>query len=204
MKYYLIAGETSGDLHGANLIKALKEVDNEAEFRFLGGDAMEKEGGGKAVIHSSAMSFMGFIEVLANIFTIIGNLKKVKKDLLANRPDAIILIDFPGFNLKIADFAKKNNIKTFYYISPKVWAWNQKRVLKIKRIVDHLFCILPFEVEFYKEWGMKVDYVGNPLLDAIGRYSPNADFRKQAHLSEKPIVALLPGRRRWKKTKLLP
>jgi lipid-A-disaccharide synthase len=204
MKYYLIAGETSGDLHGANLIRALKEVDHEADFRFLGGDAMEKESGGKAVIHSSAMSFMGFIEVLANIFTILGNLKKVKKDLLANRPDAIILIDFPGFNLKIADFAKKNNIKTFYYISPKVWAWNQKRVLKIKRIVDHLFCILPFEVEFYKEWGMKVDYVGNPLLDAIGRYSPNADFRKQAHFNEKPIVALLPGSRRMEITKLLP
>lgn len=204
MKYYLIAGETSGDLHGANLIRALKSVDTQAHFRFLGGDAMEKESREKAVIHSSAMSFMGFIEVLANLFTILGNLKKVKKDLLANRPDAIILIDFPGFNLKIADFAKKNNIKTFYYISPKVWAWNQKRVLKIKRIVDHLFCILPFEVEFYREWGMEVDYVGNPLLDAIGRYSANPDFRNQAQLNEKPIVALLPGSRKMEITKLLP
>lgn len=204
MKYYLIAGETSGDLHGANLIRALKSVDPQAHFRFLGGDAMEKESGEKAVIHSSAMSFMGFIEVLANLFTILGNLKKVKKDLLANRPDAIILIDFPGFNLKIADFAKKNNIKTFYYISPKVWAWNQKRVLKIKRIVDHLFCILPFEVDFYKEWGMEVDYVGNPLLDAIGRYSPNPDFRNHAQLNEKPIIALLPGSRKMEITKLLP
>lgn len=204
MKYYLIAGETSGDLHGANLIRALKSVDTQAHFRFLGGDAMENESGEKAVIHSSAMSFMGFIEVLANLFTILGNLKKVKKDLLANRPDAIILIDFPGFNLKIADFAKKNNIKTFYYISPKVWAWNQKRVLKIKRIVDHLFCILPFEVEFYKEWGMEVDYVGNPLLDAISRYSLNPDFRDQAQLNEKPIIALLPGSRKMEITKLLP
>lgn len=204
MKYYLIAGETSGDLHGANLIRALKSVDTQAHFRFLGGGAMEKESREKAVIHSSAMSFMGFIEVLANLFTILGNLKKVKKDLLANRPDAIILIDFPGFNLKIADFAKKNNIKTFYYISPKVWAWNQKRVLKIKRIVDHLFCILPFEVEFYREWGMEVDYVGNPLLDAIGRYSANPDFRNQAQLNEKPIVALLPGSRKMEITKLLP
>ncbi|TCK85815.1 lipid-A-disaccharide synthase [Albibacterium bauzanense] len=204
MKYYLIAGETSGDLHGANLIRALKSVDPQAHFRFIGGDAMERESGEKAVIHSSAMSFMGFIEVLANLFTILGNLKKVKKDLLANRPDAIILIDFPGFNLKIADFAKKNNIKTFYYISPKVWAWNQKRVLKIKHIVDHLFCILPFEVDFYKEWGMEVDYVGNPLLDAIGRYSLNPDFRNQAQLNEKPIIALLPGSRKMEITKLLP
>ena len=204
MKYYIIAGETSGDLHGANLIRALKKEDPQAHFRFLGGDSMEKEDGKKAVIHSSAMSFMGFIEVLANLFTILGNLKTVKKDLLANRPDAIILIDFPGFNLKVADFAKKNNIKTFYYISPKVWAWNQKRVLKIKRIVDHLFCILPFEVEFYKKWGMDVDYVGNPLLDAIGRYSLNPEFRNQAQLNTKPIIALLPGSRKMEITKLLP
>src|SRR5690554_1237157 len=204
MKYYLIAGETSGDLHGANLIRALKSEDPQAHFRFLGGDAMEKESGEKAVIHSSAMSFKGFIEVLANLFTILGNLSKVKKDLLANRPDALILIDFPGFNLKIAEFAKKNNIETFYYISPKVWAWNQKRVLKIKRIVDHLFCILPFEVEFYKEWGMDVDYVRNPLLDAIGRYSTNPEFRNDAQLNEKPIVALLPGSRKMEITKLLP
>src|SRR5690606_3096267 len=120
MKYYLIAGETSGDLHGANLIRALKQEDPDASFRFLGGDAMEKESSEQAIIHSSAMSFMGFVEVAANLFTILGNMKKVKKDLLANKPDALILIDFPGFNLKIADFAKKNNIKTFYYISPKV------------------------------------------------------------------------------------
>lgn len=204
MRYYLIAGETSGDLHGANLIRALKKIDSQAHFRFLGGDAMEKESAEKAVIHSSAMSFMGFIEVLANLFIILGNLKKVKKDILANRPDAIILIDFPGFNLKIADFAKKNNIKTFYYISPKVWAWNQKRVLKIKRIVDHLFCILPFEVDFYEEWGMEVDYVGNPLLDAIDRYSPNPNFIDEAQLNEKPIIALLPGSRKMEITKLLP
>jgi len=204
MKYYLIAGETSGDLHGANLIRALKNADAQAHFRFLGGDAMEKEAGVSPVIHSSALSFMGFIEVLANLFTILGNLKKVKKDLLVNRPDALILIDFPGFNLKLAGFAKKNNIKTFYYISPKVWAWNQKRVLKIKRNVNHLFCILPFEVEFYKEWGMEVDYVGNPLLDAIARYSSDPDFRKNVQLGEKPIVALLPGSRKMEIMKLLP
>src|SRR5690606_26100144 len=110
-----------------------------------------------------------FIEVLANISTVLKNLKKVKADLLENRPDALILIDFPGFNLKIAEFAKTQGIKVFYYISPKVWAWNQKRVLKIKKVVDHLFCILPFEVDFYKKWGMEVDYVGNPLLDALSK-----------------------------------
>lgn len=204
MKYYLIAGETSGDLHGANLIRALKNEDPDASFRFLGGDAMEKEGDGKAVIHSSDMSFMGFVEVAANLFTILGNMKRVKKDLFAYKPDALILIDFPGFNLKIADFAKKNNIKTFYYISPKVWAWNQKRVLKIKKVVDHMFCILPFEVDFYKEWGMKIDYVGNPLLDAIGHYSFDEEFRNHNQLSDKPIVALLPGSREMEITKLLP
>jgi len=204
MKYYLIAGETSGDLHGANLIRALKTEDNQASFRFLGGDAMEEASGGQAVIHSSEMSFMGFVEVLANIFTVLGNIKKVKKDLLLNKPDALILIDFPGFNLKIAEFAKKNNIKVFYYISPKVWAWNQKRVLKIKRVVDHLFCILPFEVDFYKEWGMKIDYVGNPLLDAIGRYAPDTDFRIHNNLTQKPIIALLPGSRKMEISKLLP
>lgn len=204
MKYYLIAGETSGDLHGANLIRALKQEDLDASFRFLGGDAMEKESAEQAVIHSSAMSFMGFVEVAANLFTILGNMKRVKEDLLKNRPDALILIDFPGFNLKIADFAKKNNIKTFYYISPKVWAWNQKRVLKIKKVVDHMFCILPFEVDFYRHWGMKIDYVGNPLLDAISRYSLNPDFRIQNNLSEKPIIALLPGSRKMEILKLLP
>src|SRR5690606_14926432 len=192
------------DLHGANLIKALQQGDATATFRFLGGDAMEAASGEKAVIHSSAMSFMGFIEVLANLFTILGNIKKVKKDLLANRPDALILIDFPGFNLKIAEFAKKNNIKTFYYISPKVWAWNQKRVLKIKRVVDHMFCILPFEVDFYKKWGMKIDYVGNPLLDAINRYIPDPDFKTANQLAAQPIVALLPGSRKMEISKLLP
>jgi len=204
MKYYLIAGETSGDLHGANLIQAIKKEDDDASFRFLGGDAMEKESSKQAVIHSSAMSFMGFVEVAANLFTILGNMKHVKKDILANRPDALILIDFPGFNLKIADFAKKNNIKTFYYISPKVWAWNQKRVLKIKKVVDHMFCILPFEVDFYKEWGMKIDYVGNPLLDAVSRYPLNTNFRIHNNLNEKPIIALLPGSRKMEIKKLLP
>src|SRR5690606_19397058 len=138
MKYYLIAGETSGDLHGANLIRALKEEDPAAEFRFVGGEAMEKESREKAFIHSSTLSFMGFIEVIANLVTILSIMKKVRRDMTAYAPDALVLIDYPGFNLKMAAFAKKQGIKTFYYISPKVWAWNQKRVLKIKRVVDHM------------------------------------------------------------------
>lgn len=203
MNYYLIAGETSGDLHGANLVRALKKEDSQASFRFVGGNAMETEVDKKAVIHTSAMAFMGFIEVLANVFTILKNMKKVKKDLLTHRPDALILIDFPGFNMKMAAFAKKHGIKVFYYISPKVWAWNQKRVLKIKKVVDHMFCILPFEVEFYERWGMKIDYVGNPLLDAISRFQPEEDFKKKHGLSSKPIVALLPGSRKMEISKHL-
>lgn len=204
MNYYIIAGETSGDLHGANLINALKQEDAEASFRIVGGDAMQKAASQKAVLHSSEMAFMGFIEVLANIFTVLKNLKKVKQDLVQNRPDALILIDFPGFNMKVAQFAKKNKIKVFYYISPKVWAWNQKRVLKIRATVDHLFCILPFEVDFYKKWGMEVDYVGNPLLDALASKELNPDFKNRIGFNDKPFVALLPGSRAMEISKLLP
>lgn len=203
MKYYLIAGEASGDLHGANLMKALKTEDTAAEFRYFGGDKMQAEGGA-LVKHYADMAFMGFTEVLLNLRTIFRNLKTCKADLLAYQPDVLILIDFPGFNLKIAEFAKQHGIKVCYYISPKVWAWNQKRVLKIKRIVDHMFCILPFEVDFYKEWGMEVDYVGNPLLDEISLFKPNDEFRAQNQLTEKPIVALLPGSRKQEIERLLP
>jgi len=203
MKYYLIAGEASGDLHGANLMKSLKEQDGQAEFRFFGGDLMQAQGGA-IVKHIADMAFMGFIEVVANLNTIAKNLKFCKADIIAWQPDALILIDFPGFNLKIAEFAKKNQLLVCYYISPKVWAWNQKRVLKIKRIVDHLFCILPFEVDFYKKWGMKVDYVGNPLLDATSAFKANESFAKDNHLSSKKIIALLPGSRRQEISRLLP
>lgn len=204
MKYYLIAGETSGDLHGANLIKALKIEDPDATFQIVGGNLMQAEAGKKALIHTSEMAFMGFIEVLKNLPKISRNLKLVKNDLLKEKPDTVILIDFPGFNLKIADFAKKNGIKTCYYISPKVWAWNQGRVKKIKRIVDHMFCILPFEVDFYKKWRMPVDYVGNPLLDATSAYQFNPKFREQHGFSEKPLIALLPGSREMEIANLLP
>jgi lipid-A-disaccharide synthase len=203
MKYYLIAGEASGDLHGANLMKALKERDQQAEFRFFGGDKMLAEGG-TLVKHISDMAFMGFIEVVANLNTILKNLKFCKEDLIVWQPDVLVLIDFPGFNLKIAEFAKKNNLLVCFYISPKVWAWNQKRVLKIKRVVDHLFCILPFEVDFYKKWDMEVDYVGNPLLDAVADFKPEVDFLKNNQLSAKKIIALLPGSRKQEISRLLP
>src|SRR5258708_5068931 len=192
MKYYLIAGEASGDLHGANLMKALKKRDSKADFRYFGGDLMKAQGGA-IVKHIADMAFMGFIEVVTNLTTILKNLKFCKADIAAWQPDVLILIDFPGFNLKIAEFAKKNGPLVCYYISPKVWAWNQKRVLRIKRVVDHLFCILPFEVDFYKNWGMQVDYVGNPLLDAVAAFKPNEDFLKNHQLAGRKIIPLLPA-----------
>ena len=203
MKYYLVAGEASGDLHGANLMRALKENDAHAAFRFFGGDKMKSEGG-ELVKHYADMAFMGFAEVVLNLRTILRNMKTCKQDILAHQPDVLILIDFPGFNLKIAEFAKENGIRVYYYISPKVWAWNQKRVLKIKKVVDKLFCILPFEVAFYKSWGMEVDYVGNPLLDEISRFIPNALFLTENNLQDQPVIAFLPGSRVQEIERLLP
>jgi lipid-A-disaccharide synthase len=203
MKYYLVAGEASGDLHGANLMKALKGRDAHAEFRFFGGDLMLAEGG-TVVKHYADMAFMGFLEVAMNIRTILQNLTFCKNDIKYWQPDVLILIDFPGFNLKIAEFAKASGILVCYYISPKVWAWNQKRVLKIKKVVDHLFCILPFEVEFYKSWDMEVDYVGNPLLDAVSAFKPDPGFITANQLSGKKIIALLPGSRKQEISRLLP
>ena len=149
MKYYLVAGEASGDLHGANLMKALKDKDPQAEFRFFGGDLMQAQGG-TLVQHYATMAYMGFVEVAMNLRTILKNMKTCKQDIAAWQPDVVILIDFPGFNLKIAEFAKAKQLLVCFYISPKVWAWNQKRVFKIKKVVDHLFCILHFEVNFFK------------------------------------------------------
>ena len=203
MKYYLVAGEASGDLHGANLMKELKKLDSQAEFRFFGGDLMQAEGG-TLVKHYADMAFMGFFEVIANLHAILKNLAFCKLDIANYHPDVLILVDFPGFNLKIATFAKENNLPVNYYISPKVWAWNQKRVLKIKKVVDHLFCILPFEVEFYKEWGMEVDYVGNPLLDSVSAFKHDTDFLQKHRLAGKKIIALLPGSRKQEINYLLP
>ena len=196
MKYYLIAGERSGDLHGANLIKGIKENDPEAKFRGWGGDMMRTEGM-DLVTHYKDTAFMGFLEVARNLHKIAGFLKKCKGDIVAYQPDVIILIDYPGFNLRVAEFAKRQGLKVFYYISPKVWAWNQKRALKIKKNVDRMFVIFPFEIDFYKRYNYDVDYVGNPLMDAIAAFKPDPDFRRKNNLAEdKPIIALLPGSRK--------
>lgn len=203
MKYYIIAGEASGDLHGSNLMKALKIKDHEAEFRYFGGDLMMAVSPG-LTMHYSEMAFMGFVEVIANLNSIFKNIKTAKQDILSFQPDVVILIDFPGFNMKIANFAKNQGFKVFYYISPKVWAWNQKRVLKIKKFVDRMFCILPFEVVFYKSWGMDVDYVGNPILDAIASNLRDDLFKITHNLDVRPIVALLPGSRKQELERVLP
>jgi lipid-A-disaccharide synthase len=203
MKYYLVAGEASGDLHGANLMKALKEKDSEAEFRFFGGDLMLAQGG-TLVQHYATMAYMGFVEVFMNLRAILKNMKTCKQDIATWQPDVLVLIDFPGFNLKIAEFAKTQGLMVCYYISPKVWAWNQKRVFKIKKVVDHLFCILPFEVDFFDRFDMKVDYVGNPLLDAVAAYEPDPNFLSTNNLQEKIIIALLPGSRKQEISRLLP
>ncbi|TNE55712.1 MAG: lipid-A-disaccharide synthase [Bacteroidetes bacterium] len=205
-KIYLIAGEASGDLHGSNLIKALLEEDASLEFRFWGGDLMSKYAG-PPVKHIKELAFMGFIEVLKNIRTILSNIRFCKEDILKYKPDALVLIDYPGFNLRIAEWAKKEGIKVYYYISPQVWAWKQSRVHKIKRSVDHLFTILPFESDFYKRFDFDVEYVGHPLLDAVDQFrqkdSDEASFRKTHELSEKPLVAILPGSRKQEiRTKL--
>ncbi len=193
MNYYLIAGEASGDLHGANLMKNIKVLDPKANFRFWGGDLMQAEGG-TLVNHYRERAFMGITEVLKNLGKILGFIKQCKQDILANKPDALILIDYPGFNLKIAKFATQHKIPVHYYISPKVWAWNTRRVYKIRRDVKYMYTILPFETLFYKRFGMNVDYIGNPICDAIHQYDFSPNF-KMAHSINKPIIALLPGSR---------
>src|SRR3972149_2961431 len=166
MKFYIIAGEASGDLHASNLMREIKKLDSASSFRFWGGDLM-KEQGGELVKHYSELAFMGFTEVIMNLRTILKNIELCKHDILNYKPDVLILVDYPGFNLRIAEFAKKNGIKVFYYISPQVWAWKQSRVQHIKKYVDRMFVILPFEKEFYKKFDYEVDFVGHPLLDAL-------------------------------------
>ncbi|MFT5168339.1 MAG: lipid-A-disaccharide synthase [Saprospiraceae bacterium] len=202
MTYYIIAGEASGDLHASNLMKALKQEDKAANFRIWGGDLMEAAGG-TLVKHYRDLAFMGFIEVLQNIRTIFKNISFCKRDILAFRPDVLILVDYPGFNLRIAKWAKKQGIKVFYYISPQIWAWNSKRVHQIKRDIDRMFVILPFEKAFYKKYAMDVDFVGHPLLDVIHKRSLDADFKAKQGLSEKPIIAILPGSRKQEISKML-
>lgn len=203
MNYYLIAGERSGDLHGANLIRAIRQYDPEAQCRAYGGEQME-QAGAVLVRHYREMAFMGFLEVVKNLGTIRRIMRECQADLLAHRPDVLILIDYAGFNLRMARFAKQHGIRVFYYISPKVWAWNQRRALKIKANVDQLFTILPFETEFFARYDYAVHYVGNPLLDALAAFSPNPAFRSKLQLDDRPVVALLPGSRRQEITSILP
>ncbi len=207
MKYYIIAGEASGDLHASNLMKELKKHDVAPQFRCWGGDLMKKEGA-ELVKHYRDLAFMGFTEVVMNLRTILQNISFCKDDILKNRPDVLILVDYPGFNLRIAEFAKKNNIKVFYYISPQVWAWKQSRVEKIKRFVDRMFVILPFEKEFYKKFDYEVDFVGHPLLDAIEQQRNNSGEKKEwlnkNNFGVKPIIALLPGSRKQEIATMLP
>ena len=207
MKYYLIAGEASGDLHGSNLMKEIRIHDPEAEFRFFGGDLM-KEVGGNLVRHYRDMAFMGLFDVVFNLRTINRNLKKCKSDLLAFHPDVLILIDYPGFNFRIAEFAHASHIRVFYYISPKIWAWKEWRIKKIKAWVDEMFTIFPFETEFFSRHNYRVHFVGNPLLDSIEEkrksFRSREEFMKANHLNDKPIVALLPGSRKQEIRILLP
>ena len=180
MKYYIIAGEASGDLHAANLMKELKKLDREAQFRCWGGDNMQQQGA-ILVKHYHELAFMGFTEVVMNLRTILRNIDFCKKDILTYQPDVLILVDYPGFNLRIAEFAKAKGLKVFYYISPQVWAWKESRVQKIKRFVDRMFVILPFEKEFYKKHDYEVDFVGHPLLDAIeSEKEQHADGKQMA------------------------
>jgi lipid-A-disaccharide synthase len=204
MKFYCIAGERSGDLHGGNLIKALKKHQPELNSRGFGGDFM-REAGMEVVVHYREMAFMGFAEVLANLRTISKKLTQCQQDILQYKPDVIVLIDYAGFNMRIAKFARKHGIKVFWYISPKVWAWNQSRALKLKANVDRMFVILPFEKEFFKKYDWDVDYVGNPVLDAVKAHHGDEKFLSKNNLeSNIPLVALLPGSRKQELQRMIP
>jgi lipid-A-disaccharide synthase len=207
MKYYLIAGEASGDLHGSNLMRELKLANPEAQFRYFGGDLMQNEGG-TLVKHYREMAFMGIVNVVLNLKTIGRNMKICQKDLLEFQPDVVILIDYPGFNLRFAGFAKRHGFRVFYYISPKVWAWKEYRIKRIKAFVDELFTILPFETDYFKKHDIKVNYVGNPLMDSVAAFRKNAlskeEFTDQNNLDDRPIVALLSGSRKQEIKNTLP
>ncbi|MBF9239692.1 lipid-A-disaccharide synthase [Hymenobacter sp. BT683] len=196
MKYYLIAGERSGDFHAANLMRELQGEDADAQFRFWGGDQMQAVGG-ELVRHYQDLAIMGFVEAATSVLKFRGYLKQCQADLLAYKPDVLILVDYAGFNLRMAKVAKDHGIKVFYYISPKIWAWNQGRVEKVKARVDKMFVILPFEAEFYNKFGYGVDYTGNPTADAVAEFQPSPDFFERNRLDPaRPIIAVLPGSRK--------
>lgn len=209
MRYFLIAGEASGDLHGSNLVRELKLQDPQAQFRFFGGDLMAAQAGVPPVKHYSEMAFMGFVRVLMNLRKIGRNMEQCKTEIIDFKPDVVILIDFAGFNLRIAEFAKSLGLKTVFYISPKIWAWKQNRIKKIKKYIDKMLTILPFETEFYARFDYPVEYVGNPILDAIeefrsGDHQTEADFRNANNLTDRPIIGLLAGSRKQEVDFMLP
>jgi len=207
MKYYVIAGEASGDLHASNLIEGIKKYDHNAVFRGFGGNLMISKNV-QIVKHISELAFMGITEVIANIITIRNNFNFCKKDIISYSPDVLILVDYPGFNLRIAKFAKSKGIKVFYYISPAVWAWHRSRIKIIRKFTNKMFVILPFEKEFYRKFNIEVEFAGHPLLDAIANEENNipsfSEFCKQNKLSGKPIIAILPGSRQQEIKKKLP
>lgn len=205
MRYYLIAGEASGDLHASRLIGELKHFDPQSTFRGWGGDLMQAAGM-QLVKHYHHLAFMGFAEVIAHLPTILRNIRLAKEEIANFNPDVLILVDYPGFNLRIARYARQHKFRVFYYISPQVWAWKQSRVHQIKRDVERMFVILPFEKEFYARFNYEVDFPGHPLPEAIASFQapPESDFRKANHLDQRPIVAVLPGSRKQEVKKVLP
>lgn len=206
MRYYIIAGEASGDLHASNLVAEIKKKDKKAEFRGCGGDLMKAQGV-DLLKHYRTMAYMGFVEVAVNLRKVLDNIAQCKKDIVEYQPDAIILVDYPGFNLRIADFAHEKGFKVLYYISPQVWAWKRRRVKKIKKSVDKMIVIFPFEEAFYKEYGVDVAYVGNPLLDELSKMGTTnrSIFLRRNSLGEKrEIIALLPGSRHQEVKRMLP
>ena len=209
LKYFIVAGEASGDLHGSNLIKQLQQLDKTCQIQFWGGDLMAALAG-PPLKHIKDLAFMGFVEVVANIRTIFKNIEKCKQDILDFKPNVLVLVDYPGFNLRIAEFAHANGIKVVYYVSPQIWAWKQSRVHKIKKVVDRMLVILPFEKDFYSKFGVSVDFVGHPLLDAIETVGVVGELKAVDHSTSvaphlnKNFIALLPGSRKQEISRMLP
>lgn len=200
MKYYIIAGEASGDLHGSNLIRQLKQLDTAADIRCWGGDLMQ-QAGGSLVKHYKELAFMGFIEVVMNLRTVLRNIDFCKKDITDWQPDILVLIDYAGFNLRIAEWGKQHGYRIVFYISPQVWAWKENRVKKIKQYVDKMLCILPFEQPFYQKWGYEVEYVGHPLVEVVKQAKEQP---ADPPFSDKPVIAILPGSRKQEVSVKLP
>lgn len=207
MRYFIIAGEKSGDLHGSNLISGIFENDKEAEIRCWGGDLMESAGA-TLLVHYNKLAFMGFVAVLKNLRAIASNLSICKRQIAEYNPDVVIFIDYPGFNLRVAEYAKGAGFRTFYYISPKLWAWNERRIKKVKKFIDRMYIIFPFEVDFYKKHNIAVEYLGNPLVDETEKRNsalpPKKEINKYLGLTEKPVIALLAGSRKHEIEKILP